>query len=1562
MAKKVGSVLIIGGGIGGMQSALDLAESGFKVYLLEETPSIGGTMAQLDKTFPTNDCSMCILSPKMVDVARHPNIELLTYSELVSIDGKIGNFKAKIRNKPRYVDIDKCTGCNECTKVCPVELPNEFDMGQRIRKAIYIPFPQAVPLKATIDKHGIHPCRNACPAGVGAPGYVTLVSRGKFYEALRVIKERLPFPSICGRICHRPCENVCARNEIDDPIQIAHIKRFVGDLELRIPVAKTPPITSRAENVAIVGGGPAGLTAAHDLALKGYHVTVFDSAPVLGGMMKFGIPTFRLPKEILRREISDILNLGVKVHLNTTVGKDLVISDLFKRGYKAVFLAIGAQKGKKMNIPGEDLKGVFQAIDFLKDINLGELITTPIATIDKKLCSECGLCASSCIYGAIKLSPINGKPNKKKPEVLKYSCEGCGKCASVCPSKAIKLTGYRNMVPKIGKKVVVVGGGNAALDTARSALRLGAEKVSIFYRRTREEMPAEPDWEIDETEQEGVKLEYLVAPTKVIGDEKGRVKALECVRMKLLKELDKSGRKKIKQIPNSKFKIEVDNIILAIGQEVDNGFLAKDKDLGVTAWNNVHYDPKSLPKNLDDDLEITSKGTIKVDPVTLQTNIQGVFSGGDSIWGAGTVIESIASGKEAAISIDRYINKQDLREGRGIKPKIAEVSLKDVKKKRKVPMRYLPLEERKNNFEEVEIGYNEEEAIEEARRCLNCGGCSECYVCVQTCEADAINHDMKEEIINIDVGAIIVASGFDLFDASKKKEYGYGRFKNVLNSKEFERYLSASGPTSGNIFRPSDNKKPKKIAFIQCVGSRDERTNEYCSGVCCMYAIKQSIIAQEHTPGLKTQMFFMDIRAFGKEFDDYYIRAEKEHGIKFTRCRIPSIEEDPKTKNLIINYLEDEQKKQEEFDMVILSCALESSDSSKELSEKLGIDLNEYNFYKTNLFTPLESSKPGIYVTGASSGPKDIPMTVADASGAAAKASSDISSERHTLETIKKYPPEKDITGETPRIGVFVCNCGINIGAYVDVPSVVEYAKKLPNVIHAEEFIYTCSQDTQKKIIDIIKKDNLNRVIVSACTPRTHEPLFQSTLQEAGLNPYLFEMTNIREQCSWVHNMDKDKCTDKAKKLIDMAVKKAQLIQPLTREELSIIPRGLVIGGGVSGMTAALELAAQGFKTYLIEKEKELGGFLRKTYYLLGEENPQELLKSLKNKVNNNKNIDVFVNTEIKDVEGYIGNFKTKILVDGKKEKELEHGTIIISTGVKEYKPTEYLYGKDKRVLTRWELEEKLAKGNFSAKNVVMIQCVGCRNEERTYCSRICCGDAIKNALKIKEISPESNIYILYKDIRTYGFREKYYKEAAEKGVIFLRYDDDNKPIVTNNSGLQVSIKDEILGREILLKPDIIALSNAMLPHDSTKELAQLLKLPTTKDGFFLEAHMKLRPVDFATDGIFICGKAHSPKYIEESIAQASAAAARASTILSKDKLLSEAVVSEINEDLCSGCGFCLKACPYSAIELKDGKAIINAVICKGCGNCASTCPSGAIEQKGFKTNQITAMINAVTE
>ncbi|MFO7677100.1 MAG: FAD-dependent oxidoreductase, partial [Thermoplasmatota archaeon] len=1075
---KVGSVLVVGGGIGGIQASLDLADSGFKVYLVEEKPAIGGVMAQLDKTFPTNDCSLCILSPKLVEVGRHPNIELFTCSEIEDLSGKEGNFKIKIKKKATYVDEDKCTGCGECANVCPVELPSEFDEELGIRKAVHIPYPQAVPLSFTIDKRGVQPCKDACPANVGAPGYVALVGRGKFYQALQLIKEHLPFPSICGRICHRPCEEACSRKELDDPIGIAYLKRFVGDLELKIPAYQVPPVKGRAESIAIVGGGPAGLTAAHDLALKGYHVTIFEAAPVLGGMIRWGIPAFRLPKEILEREISDILALGVKVRLNVAIGKDFSIPDLFNLGYDSVLIAVGAQIGKKMQIPGEELEGVHQAINFLKETNLGHIITTPIATIDADLCVGCGACAPECVYGAIRLKKGRKNPKKKYPIIQKYICKGCGKCATVCPSKAIKLTGIRDIAPKVGKKVLVVGGGNAALDTARSAIRLGGKEVTVIYRRSRIEMPAEPEWEIDETEREGVKFKYLTSPIEVIGDKKGRVKSVKCIKMRLLDEVDKSGRRKIEPIPNSEFTIDADTIILAIGQEVDTGFLSRDVDLEYTPYSSIKVDPLSFTANHKGKLEYTPWSTIKIDRITQETSIKGVFCAGDAVWGAGTVIESIAAGKEAAISIDRYLNSQDLKKGRDEKLPVAKVSTEGVKKKKMVPMRLLPLKERKNNFKEVELGYSEEEAIEEANRCLNCGGCVECLECVRTCEADAINHDMKDESIEVNVGSVILAPGYQKYPSEMKGEYGYGRYPNVINSLEFERMLSASGPYQGHILRPSDKKEPKKIAWITCVGSRDRACgNNYCSAVCCTYSIKEAVIAKEHLHSIEPTIFFMDMRTYGKGFEEYYQRAKDENNVRFVRCRISQINENEKTKSLILKYeTEEGELCEEEFDMVVLSAGLTPNENAKNLAQKLDIKLNEFGFSETPELKPIETTRQGVYVCGVFSGPKDIPETVMESSGAAAKATGIISSERNKIVEKKTYPKEIDISSEKPRIGVFICHCGINIGAYVDVPAVVEYAKTLDNVIFAEQNLYTCSQDTQKKIVEKIKENKLNRV------------------------------------------------------------------------------------------------------------------------------------------------------------------------------------------------------------------------------------------------------------------------------------------------------------------------------------------------------------------------------------------------------------------------------------------------------------------------------------------------------
>ena len=844
--------------------------------------------------------------------------------------------------------------------------------------------------------------------------------------------------------------------------------------------------------------------------------------------------------------------------------------------------------------------------------------------------------------------------------------------------------------------------------------------------------------------------------------------------------------------------------------------------------------------------------------------------------------------------------------------------------------------------------------------------CIGCRTCQEICKANAVDYEQKDSEIALNVGSIILAPGFEPFDARLKSEYGYGRYQNVVTSIEFERILSASGPYGGIVLRPSDGEIPRKIAFVQCVGSRDAQLgNNYCSAACCMYSIKEAIIAKEHVPTkLDCTIFYMDIRAYGKEFDAYYNRAKGEYGVRFVRSRVASITEDPHTGNLHVHYVgEDETPRIEEFDMVVLSTGMQPPKDAEKLAEVLGVNLNRYRFCETSAFTPLETSKPGIYVCGAFSSPKDIPESVAQASGAAAKAMAIIASERGKLVTVKEFPSEKEISQEEPRIGVFICHCGINIGGIVRVPEVVEYAKKLPNVVYAEDNLYTCSDDTQKRIREKIEEYKLNRVVVASCTPRTHEPLFRETVREAGLNPYLFEMANIRDQCSWVHMHEPEEATEKAKDLVRAVVAKARLLKPLRNPTVNVTPVGLVIGGGVSGMTAALELAKQGFEVHLVEREKELGGHLRKIYYTLEGEDPQKQLGKLVKAVMENERIHVYLGAEVLEVSGFVGNFKSKILNNGE-EKLIENGIVIVATGAVEYTPKEYLYGEDPRVMTQHELEEKLAKGNLNVQKVVMIQCVGARNEERPNCARICCGQAVKNALKIKELNPEADVYVLYKDVRTYGFMEEYYREAAAKGVLFINYADERKPRVVNEGGkLKLTFWEPVLKQEVQMEPDLVVLSAATIPNPDNKKIAEMLKVPLTKDGFFLEAHMKLRPVDFQTDGVFLCGMAHSPKFIEESISQACAAAARAATILSKKELEMEGIVASVDEDLCSGCRICEYLCPYSAVEMKekDGKTVAHVIeaLCKGCGVCGTACPTKAITLGHFTTEEILAQVRA---
>lgn len=844
---------------------------------------------------------------------------------------------------------------------------------------------------------------------------------------------------------------------------------------------------------------------------------------------------------------------------------------------------------------------------------------------------------------------------------------------------------------------------------------------------------------------------------------------------------------------------------------------------------------------------------------------------------------------------------------------------------------------------------------------------NECRQCEQACkDLKAINLNQQEEYIEIQVGSIILAIGFDEFDARRKKDYGYGEYPNVITSIELERMLSASGPFVGKITRLSDRKHPKKIAFLQCVGSRDVETNSYCSSVCCTYAVKEAMVAKEHDPDVDITIFYMDIRTQGKGFESFYERAKTKFGIKFVRSRLSSLERIHESENLLFKFVtEDGKHHTEEFDMAVLSVGLEPSRTAKELADTLGVNLNKEGFCQTNEFTPICTNREGIFVAGAFQSPKDIPESVIQASGSVALASGFLSEVRGTLVEQKENVPEIDLAGEDPRIGVFVCHCGVNIAGVADVVEIREYAQTLPNVVHAEQTLYACSKDNQEKIKQIIKEHKLNRVVVAACTPRTHEPLFQETIREAGLNRCLFEMANIRDHCSWVHANEPRIATEKAKDLLRMGVAKARLLSPLKEESVPAIPRGLVIGGGLSGMIAALSLADQGLECVLLEKNKLLGGNLRGIYYTLSDNDPQKLLRDTIEKVTGHPKIKVFTSAVIKEVTGYIGNFITTISV-GEEEQKISHGVIIVATGAYEYEPKEYLYGENERVITQHSLEEKLALRNFNydeLKDVVMIQCVGSRTKERPYCSKICCSQAIKNALKIKSKKPNSNVYILYKDIRSYGFREEYYRKARNEGVIFIRYDDNSLPIVKEENGeLRVEIFDPIIGENILISPSLLVLSTGVVPGDN-ESISKLLKVPLNFEGFFLEAHVKLRPVDFPTDGIFVAGLAHSPKPIDETIVQALAAAARAAIPLTRGYVMVEPVVSIVEPEKCFGCGICEYLCPYGSIKVTsvegEDKAQSISASCKGCGVCASKCPRQAITMGRFTNEQIIAQIDA---
>ena len=840
-----------------------------------------------------------------------------------------------------------------------------------------------------------------------------------------------------------------------------------------------------------------------------------------------------------------------------------------------------------------------------------------------------------------------------------------------------------------------------------------------------------------------------------------------------------------------------------------------------------------------------------------------------------------------------------------------------------------------------------------------------CKACEKFCPTEAIIFDDKEETITKNVGSVIITTGFKPFEPSNFDNYQYSKFPNVVTSIEFERILAAGGPTAGHVLRPSDNKEPAKIAWLQCVGSRDLNRcdNDYCSSVCCMYAIKEAVIAKEHLGGdFEPAIFFMDMRTHGKDFEKYYERAKAE-GVRFIRSKVHTITEADETGTLNLNYVtETGELTNEEFDMVVLSVGMEPAGSAIEMSKKLGLELNEYNFIKTNDITPVATSRPGIYVAGVMQGVKDIPESVMEASAAACSAGIGLSSARGSLVKETVFPDENDVKDQEPRIGVFVCNCGVNIGGIADVPAIAKFAKSLPNVEYVEENLFTCSQDTQDKMVEVIKEHNLNRIVVAACTPRTHEPLFQETLRNAGLNAYLFDMANIRNQCTWVHSDDKKKATEKSKDLVKMSVARTSLLEQIPDISVDVNQSALVVGGGVAGMTAALSLADQGFPTTIVEKSSVLGGAARDLTRTWKGQDVQEFLADLVGKVEKNPNIDVLTDSEVVDASGFVGNFETQVAT-GDVTKTVEHGIAIIATGGKAVDTDEYLYGKHPNV-TRWHDLEQNPEKLKDAESVVFIQCVGSRDENRPYCSRICCTASVSQAISIKEKNPDTDVFILYRDMRTFGERETLYKKAREKGVIFIRYSLDNKPAVTEaGDGLEVSVFDPILQRKVRIKADFVNLATAIEPAQNDK-ISESYKIPLNAENFFMEAHAKLRPVEFANDGIFLCGLAHYPKAIDESISQAMAAASRATTVLAKDSIQISPLVSQVDAEGCIGCGLCAEVCAFNAIELEEieGKGYRAKNIpasCKGCGLCAASCPQLTIDMLHFRDQQIEASVCA---
>jgi heterodisulfide reductase subunit A2 len=1193
-----GAVLVIGGGISGMQSALDLANAGIKVYLVESSPAIGGRMAQLDKTFPTNDCAMCIVSPKLVEVGRHPNIELFTHSEVKGLQGEAGNFRAAIVRHRRFVDIARCTGCGLCELACPV----------------------------------------------------------------------------------------------------THLSYF--------PELAEPGADGRAK--AKKGGGEKRLISRH------------------------GPPR-----------------------------------------------------------PTDSQRWRF--------------------LVDAKVCSSCGACQRACLHGAISWE--KGQP----ATIDQQRCTGCGACWVACPEKfsAIQVDQAVELEKSTGAAV------HARSQILRREFAAGENQSCIRCGLC------------------------VITCAKVMA-----IRALRLVEQGIEANLDRC------QVCGACVSVcpvnflRIDELTRRSPRPLLNSF---NEGLNLRKPVNIHY-PQAVPR------------VPTIDP-------------------------------ESCVH-------------------------------------------------------------------LNSGACG---TCATVCGVGAIDYRQSEEQLEIDIGSVIFSPGLEVFDARRRAEFGYGVYPNVVTSIEFERLLSASGPTSGTVARPGDGRHPRKIAWIQCVGSRDQSCGrDYCSSVCCMYAVKEAFIAREHDAAIEPTIFYIDMRSFGKNFDAYVDRAGQQ-GVRLVRAMISRIFEDPLTGDLELRYQDESGVRQRElFDLVVLSVGIGVPGKVRELAENLGIDSDRFGFVVTDGYRPLATSRAGVFVSGAVKGPKDIPETVCEASAAAEAASAGLATVRGSLTSSAALPPEREVAAaEELRIGVFICHCGTNIAAVVDVEAVTEYARGLPGVVYAEHPLYTCSQDSQERIREIIREHRLNRVVASACSPRTHEPLFMSTLQEAGLNKFYFDMANIRDQCSWVHANDPEEATAKAKRLTRMAIANAAAGVALHEQEFPVDSRLLVIGGGIAGMTAALEAARQGFVVYLVERESHLGGQLRQ--FRRGDDGREmaDYLQGLRTEIAADERIRVLLGSELVAQSGFVGAFESEIAMPSGATRTIRHGAVLLATGATEHRPKLHGLGEYATVITQTDFGNFLADGApqlpFSPR-VVMLQCAGSRDPDYLgYCSRICCNQAVRNGLRFLEAHPGGRLDVLYRDMRCYGMGELDYRRARQAGVNFIRYSPaDNSPRISSSAeGIEIDLTDLSIGLPLHLSADLLVLSTGMVAQKS-EELASMLRVPCAADGFFLEAHAKLRPVDLPSEGLFMAGTVHGPKSASESIVQAQAAVARATTLLSRKSLTMSAIVSRVDPTNCAVCLTCVRACPYGVPFINEEHAAeINPALCQGCGICVAECPAKTITLGRYDDCNIEAKIES---